>query len=66
MSAAYVCRHARRFFRRPVENVAIGSWLCKKALAEAQARRELRDVAGRSHFAEFGGFFDMAALLMRI
>jgi hypothetical protein len=40
--------------------------LCKNVLAEAETRRELGDVAGRSHFAEFGGFFDMEALLMRI
>jgi len=46
--------------------VWFGSWPCKNALAEVWTCRELGDVAGRSHFAEFGRFFDLGALPMRI
>jgi hypothetical protein len=53
------------FDLQPPRHIPTLPWLCKNALAEA-SRRELRDLAERSHFAEFGGFFDMAALLMRI
>jgi hypothetical protein len=47
-------------------DVAVGSWSCKNALAEALTTGDAGAVAGCSDFPEFSGFFVLEALLIEI